>query len=190
MVVGLALGTLVVLGSQSPPWEDTPLLSDIWKATSERRLESITYIALSNPAFATQRAADGRGPLWWAYEFKAPRIHALLKHLGASEDAYDKDGKSPSQVFSGDQDALDSFMKESDEYLEFVPTMLEQVQLQLEKAMQDQNERFAGLGDDEDELIDMEDDESLEEPSEDVQARIRELKEKARQMNHGGKDEV
>ena len=36
-----------------------------------------------NPSFAKVRSADGRGPLFWAYEYSQPRMASLLSFKGA-----------------------------------------------------------------------------------------------------------
>ena len=43
---------------------------------------------------AAVRAADGRGPLWWAHEAKNEEAMEMLKAAGADENWQDADGKT------------------------------------------------------------------------------------------------
>ena len=45
-----------------------------------------------------RRSEDGRGPLWWANEFKREDIKELLRKYKIREDLVDSQGKLPSDL--------------------------------------------------------------------------------------------
>ena len=60
--------------------------------------EKLKMVLTKNPGLAQIRSADGRGPLWWAYESGNSDIVKLLKMAGAREDARDANGVKPADV--------------------------------------------------------------------------------------------
>ena len=50
------------------------------------------------PGLIHLRAEDGRGPLWWAYEYDRPDMVALLVREGADPDATDSLGMAPREM--------------------------------------------------------------------------------------------
>ena len=55
--------------------EDT---TRMWKLISANNVEEISDWLKHDPKMAFLRSADGRGPMWWAYEFRNERIVKLL----------------------------------------------------------------------------------------------------------------
>lgn len=80
-------------------FEDTPTLSALWQASSEGSTDAFINQIIQNRESAQHRAADGRGPMFWAYEFKNADTLALLLHLGVSADMEDVEGKKPKEFF-------------------------------------------------------------------------------------------
>mmetsp|Transcript_17659 Transcript_17659/g.25169 ORF Transcript_17659/g.25169 Transcript_17659/m.25169 type:complete len:955 (-) Transcript_17659:1129-3993(-) len=72
--------------------EDT---TRMWKLISTNNVEEISDWLEHDPKMAFLRSADGRGPMWWAYEFRnEPIVKLLIKHGVSYKDA-DKYGKTP-----------------------------------------------------------------------------------------------
>jgi len=67
----------------------------MWKLISTNNVEEISDWLEYDPKMAFLRSADGRGPMWWAYEFRnEPVVKLLIKHGVSYKDA-DKYGKTP-----------------------------------------------------------------------------------------------
>jgi len=82
-------------------WEDTEYTTMIWELISKNDMETLAAVLSQNPEVAHVRAADGRGPMWWAYEFKnEAAVKVLLKH-GVSYKEKDKYGKTPLDLIKG-----------------------------------------------------------------------------------------
>ena len=66
----------------------------------DMRLLNLQNMSFQTPvlAKATVRSKDGRGPLWWAYEFGRNDMIALLINHGAKTDEPDKDGVLPHTI--------------------------------------------------------------------------------------------
>lgn len=78
-------------------WQDSPILTEFWKLVgregngisdeaeaekkNEEKLEAYAY---GNGAGITQRSKDGRGFLWWAWEFQSKHALAVAKAYGAN----------------------------------------------------------------------------------------------------------
>ncbi|KAJ1454071.1 hypothetical protein M885DRAFT_566544 [Pelagophyceae sp. CCMP2097] len=56
----------------------------------------------SDPDVVHLRSADGRGPLWWAYEFQRHAVVQLLLRRGAARDAEDGRGVKPAVLKNGE----------------------------------------------------------------------------------------
>ena len=82
LVVATRLLALVafVLGSEQP-FEDSPALTALWQASSSGSTDGFINQLIQNRESGSQRSADGRGPMFWAYEFKNVDSLALLMHL-------------------------------------------------------------------------------------------------------------
>eukprot|EP00588_Corethron_pennatum_P016598 CAMPEP_0194302590 /NCGR_PEP_ID=MMETSP0171-20130528/442_1 /TAXON_ID=218684 /ORGANISM="Corethron pennatum, Strain L29A3" /LENGTH=81 /DNA_ID=CAMNT_0039053109 /DNA_START=13 /DNA_END=258 /DNA_ORIENTATION=+ len=73
----------------------------IWELISKNDMETLATVLGQNPEGAHVRSADGRGPMWWAYEFKnEAAVRVLLKH-GVSFKEKDKDGQTPIDLIQG-----------------------------------------------------------------------------------------
>jgi len=82
-------------------WEDTEYTTMIWELISKNDMDTLAAVLAGNPEVAHVRAADGRGPMWWAYEFKnEAAVKVLLKH-GVSYKEKDKYGKTPLDLIKG-----------------------------------------------------------------------------------------
>ena len=84
--VARSLLMLVVLAyaSSEQVFEDSAALTTLWQATSSGQTEMFISQLIQNREYAQHRSSDGRGPMFWAYEFKNVETLALLLHLGVS----------------------------------------------------------------------------------------------------------
>src|SRR3989338_10132526 len=80
-------------------WENTEFTSAIWQAISSGQFMANLRPQFDiEPCLAHVRALDGRGPLFWAYEFDRHDVIHYLKERLADEDALDVHGKKPAQM--------------------------------------------------------------------------------------------
>lgn len=102
-VVLLAVAAVLVVannnkGTSQDQWQDTEFTTNMWQIISSGNMEELKSLLESNSELATIRSSDGRGPLWWAYEYQQPEMVQLLLDNGASGNERDADGKRPSEV--------------------------------------------------------------------------------------------
>ena len=90
-------------------WADTETTTKLWEAISAGDMEKLKGILDEDDNAATARAADGRGPLFWATEYKQEEMIALLKEAGADENAKDADGKTAADIQKAGE--MTEFMK-------------------------------------------------------------------------------
>lgn len=103
---GLLLLLAAVACAADQPFEDSPALTALWQATSDGSTDAYIQQLIQNREYGSHRAADGRGPMFWAYEFKNLDARALLMHLEVSPEQEDVDGKKPKEFFSGTKEEL------------------------------------------------------------------------------------
>jgi hypothetical protein len=101
-LAALASGFLAaVMGKVADPashpveWENNPTTTLMWQYVSSANIDSLKEMIEGNAAVVNMRSEDGRGPLWWAYEYKQQEIIDLLIENGAPTDATDGDGFYP-----------------------------------------------------------------------------------------------
>lgn len=76
-------------------WEDSEYTTVLWELISKKDIETLSALLAQDPNLAHVRSSDGRGPMWWAYEYKSEAaVKVLLKH-GVSFKEKDKNGKTP-----------------------------------------------------------------------------------------------
>jgi dolichyl-diphosphooligosaccharide--protein glycosyltransferase len=73
-------------------WEDNDATSLMWKLVSEYEYTEFLNILLGNPGLAHIRSADGRGPMFWAYEYKRSDMVHALKSMGGRDTVRDAQG--------------------------------------------------------------------------------------------------
>lgn len=76
-------------------WENNELTSTLWELISQNRIDEFKEVLRGNPGAAHVRSEDGRGPMWWAHEYKRTGIIEILRKLKVSEKRTDKNGKTP-----------------------------------------------------------------------------------------------
>ena len=74
----------------------------LWELISQGQARELFSLLQEYPELAHIRSEDGRGPMWWAHEYKRPRMVEVLKQLGVSEDRKDEKESSRQtfQIFS------------------------------------------------------------------------------------------
>lgn len=97
-----ALAVVCVLaskkGTSQDMWQDTEFTTSLWNIISSGNVEELKSLLESNPELAIIRSSDGRGPLWWAYEYQQPDMVQILMDAGASPTERDADGKKPAEI--------------------------------------------------------------------------------------------
>mmetsp|Transcript_25706 Transcript_25706/g.52403 ORF Transcript_25706/g.52403 Transcript_25706/m.52403 type:complete len:165 (+) Transcript_25706:41-535(+) len=76
-------------------WEDSETLSTMWSVISMRDTATLKTLLDADETNAFLRAADGRGPLFWAYEFGHVEGIQLLEAAGVDNSEEAADGKTP-----------------------------------------------------------------------------------------------
>jgi hypothetical protein len=85
-------------GTSQDAWQDTEFTTNLWSIISSGNTEELRSILETGPDVSRARSSDGRGPLWWAYEYKREEMVQMLLDAGASPTERDADGKTPDQV--------------------------------------------------------------------------------------------
>merc|ERR1712178_136604 len=70
-------------------WVDTETKTTMWTMISNSDDNGFYKFLTENPCAVHARSADGRGPLFWAYEFDRAYIVDTLKSMGADPEATD-----------------------------------------------------------------------------------------------------
>ena len=77
---------------------DSDIKSQAWTDIAHGNVQAVKDSMRDDPCYAQMRAADGRGPLFWAHEFDNEAIISALRNAGADENARDKNGLTPGQM--------------------------------------------------------------------------------------------
>mmetsp|Transcript_55403 Transcript_55403/g.86177 ORF Transcript_55403/g.86177 Transcript_55403/m.86177 type:complete len:161 (+) Transcript_55403:69-551(+) len=72
-------------------FQDTPLLSSIWKAMNDKDNDAIDRLFDSSSFAVTSRASDGRGPAFWAWEFQNTYALGAIMAYGGDVLSEDED---------------------------------------------------------------------------------------------------
>ena len=80
------------------PWKDTDLTTSLWSAISSGDQSALSTILSENSKAAAVRSKDGRGPLFWAYEYGVADMVQLLISHGADPNVKDRKGKAPGDL--------------------------------------------------------------------------------------------
>lgn len=81
-------------------WADTSETTMMWEFINNRNIGDLRTWLLSNPLMGFIRSADGRGPMWWAYENRNMDVAMLLTKLGVPNNLKDKYGQTPIDLLS------------------------------------------------------------------------------------------
>jgi hypothetical protein len=94
----IILAFISILAISAQEWQDTEATSLLWTACSRRDTPLLKKALKSDPSIAFLRSADGRGPLFWAYEFGDVEAIEILENLGLDPLAKDAVGLTPKQL--------------------------------------------------------------------------------------------
>jgi ankyrin repeat protein len=122
LVVVLAASTLAdsSKGTNKAAWRDSDFTTNLWQVISSGNYEELETILSSNPDAVEVRSGDGRGALWWAYEYGRKDMVELLLKNGAKPDERDGDGKTPKEI-SGNVGATEYSQTHQPEAFEVPP---------------------------------------------------------------------
>jgi hypothetical protein len=84
--------------AEEAAWEDTEMTTNLWRAIASLDNDQLLQLLDADETVAHVRASDGRGPLWWAYEYGNKEAIELLYEYGADDTVKDADGKGPKDV--------------------------------------------------------------------------------------------
>jgi len=81
-------------------WANTEITTVIWQLINAGDVDRFTQLMEHDADIWKYRSADGRGALWWAYEYGQDEIVDLLLAAGADADAdaTDAEGKKPAEM--------------------------------------------------------------------------------------------
>jgi len=120
----------------------------LWRVITSNENTELQSILDEDASRAKLRAADGRGPLFWAHEAGNEEAMKILIDAGADEEAQDADGKTCTEFEHG---KMTEYMRKLNEARE--------KEWQEQRARMDAQEVEIDEDDDEDEDEDEEDDE-------------------------------
>ena len=79
--------------SKTFSWQDTEATTHIWQLIHGGQYEALQELLDRDADLVKYRSKDGRGALWWAYEYGHDDMVDLLINAGADADATDANGK-------------------------------------------------------------------------------------------------
>jgi len=94
-----AQATQAPLEPHSTAWADTPATTRMWGLLHGQKIEELSEWIAMDPSVVHIRASDGRGPLWWAYEYGQTAAIELMLAAGVDPEAKDSDG-NPARVMA------------------------------------------------------------------------------------------
>lgn len=94
-IVRLSAEEIATLNSE---WENNAITTQLWESIHKNDVNQLKLMLSEAPQVAHLRSKDGRGPMWWAHEYRRTEIINLLKKLGVSEELQDEAGMTPLDV--------------------------------------------------------------------------------------------
>jgi len=79
-------------------WANTEITTSVWQAISSGNEKHFMSMLQQEPRIAIIRSEDGRGPLFWAYEFGRKGLIDALISAGANPEAKDTNGQTPQDL--------------------------------------------------------------------------------------------
>ena len=85
-------------GPKTFSWADTEATTHIWSLVNRGDYEALQRLLEQDQDVVRYRSKDGRGALFWAYEYGHDDLADLLIAHGADTEAKDASGKRPSEL--------------------------------------------------------------------------------------------
>jgi dolichyl-diphosphooligosaccharide--protein glycosyltransferase len=85
-------------GKDDAQWADTPLTTMLWSLVHANKVKEFRALIKMEPNVVHVRSGDGRGPLWWAYEYGRGDVVKLLLTNGIDPNAVDGVGVRPKSM--------------------------------------------------------------------------------------------
>lgn len=85
-------------GEKTFSWQDTEATTHIWQVVHGGQYDQLAELLDRDADLVKYRSKDGRGALWWAYEYGHDDMVDLLIASGADAEATDANGKKPSDM--------------------------------------------------------------------------------------------
>jgi len=79
-------------------WTNNEDTTHMWSIVSSGSLDDLAAWIKYAPSVVHMRSKDGRGPLWWAFEYDQPEMVQFLVANGADEAATDSLGMTPEEM--------------------------------------------------------------------------------------------
>ena len=79
-------------------WKNSEKLTEVYMAVYRDDYDSLVRMMSGDKDLVHARSADGRGPLFWSYEFGRKMMIIYLEKLGANAKAVDTMGKKPPEL--------------------------------------------------------------------------------------------
>jgi dolichyl-diphosphooligosaccharide---protein glycosyltransferase len=79
-------------------WTNDETTTIMWELVSKGRVDELRSLLAQIPQAAHSRSEDGRGPMFWAYEYGQTEVIELLKSVGVSVDRTDSQGLKPTDL--------------------------------------------------------------------------------------------
>jgi ankyrin repeat protein len=79
-------------------WEDSPMTTQLWHLVSSNNVDGLNLFVAQNPHWVHLRSADGRGALFWAYEYGRPQLISKFLNAGVDPKAKDRSGSTPADL--------------------------------------------------------------------------------------------
>ena len=87
-------------GTNRHLWSDTEFTTHMWQTISTGNKDDLEKVLAETPEkVMNARARDGRGPLWWAYEYERQDMVDMLIAAGLNQEERDADGKTAKDIF-------------------------------------------------------------------------------------------
>ena len=84
-----------VIDKLNSRWDDNEQTSNLWQMINTGNIKELSEWLQKYPELGHLRSADGRGPMWWAYEKDNKNVIRLLKKVGVSDNLKDAKGLTP-----------------------------------------------------------------------------------------------
>jgi len=79
-------------------WEDSEVTTELWRMIRDHNTHGLYGLIQQTRDVIHLRSADGRGPLFWAYEYGHDEAIKLLLDLGVDAEVQDTNGIKPSDI--------------------------------------------------------------------------------------------